>query len=192
MGKEDARERLGALATTEARAASIRAYNPVLVPGLLQTENYMRHQFSAGLFQGATEADIDDLVEARLKRQSVLDRLRSYLVLLDESILRRSMGSRDIAREQFELLIGMARRPKITIQIIPFSAAAYPAAGPMTILDLADGGQAVHVDGPASGTTTTEPRIVQVCMEQFEMVRSHAASVPDSAAMIHDRIKELR
>lgn len=191
IGAEDARERVAELAKVEAQATAIRSYSPLLVPGLMQTRAYMRHQFGAAWFSGATDADIDQLVETRLARQGVLDTVRSYLLLLDEAVLRRAIGDREVAREQFEHVLALARRPNVTVQLIPFSTPAYPAAGPMVILDLKDGNQVVHLDGPVSGTTTSAPDIVQACSERFELLRSQAASVPDSIRMIQERLREL-
>lgn len=191
IGDEDAYERVATLSRVEAQAVAIRSYSPLLVPGLMQTKAYMRHQFGAAWFSGASTADIDQLVETRIARQSVLDTVRSYLLLLDESVLRRAIGDRDVAREQFEHLLNLARKPNITLQILPFSTPAYPAAGPMVIFDLKDGSQAVHLDGPATGTTTTSPDIVQACSERFELLRSQAASIPESIRLIQARLKEL-
>lgn len=192
IGAEDARERVAELAKVEAQATAIRAYSPLYVPGLMQTREYMRQHFGAARFSGATDADIDQLVETRLGRQGVLDTVRSYLVLLDEAVLRRAIGDRDIAREQFEHLLNLARRPRITIQLIPFATPAYPAAGPMVILDLRDGTQAVHLENPVGGTTTAATGSVQVCVERFELVRTQAASVPDTISMIQERLRELQ
>lgn len=192
IGAEDARERVAELSKVEAQATAIRAYSPLYVPGLMQTKEYMRQHFGAARFSGATEADIDQLVETRLGRQDVLEKLRSYLVLLDEAVLRRAIGDRDIAREQFEHLLNLARRPRITIQLIPFATPAYPAAGPMVILDLRDGTQAAHLENPVGGTTTTAPGTVQACVERFELVRTQAASAPDTISMIEERLRELQ
>lgn len=192
IGAEDARSRVAGLARVEANATAIRAYSPLHVPGLMQTRAYMELQFGTARFSGATDADIEQLVETRLARQGVLDKLRSYLVILDEAILRRATGSRELAREQFEHILELAHRPRITVLVIPFSVVAHPAAGPMVLFDLETGGRAVHLDNPVSGTTSTDSGIVQACNEQFEMVRSQAASVPDSSAMIKDRLRELQ
>lgn len=192
IGEEDARERVAELAKAEAKATAIRTYSPLFVPGLLQTRAYMRHLFGAALYSGATDADIDQLVETRLGRQSALETVRSYLVLLDEAVLRRAIGDREVAREQFRHLIALARQPKINVQVIPFTAVAYPAPGPLVIFDLKDGTQAVHLDGPRGGTTTSTAGIVAECVEQFEMLRTQAASLPESLQMIQERLEELQ
>lgn len=188
---EDATARVAELAKAEELAAAIRSYNPVLVPGLLQTEGYMRHLLGAGRFSGVTDEEIDERVAVRLRRQRVLAKLRSYLTVLDEAVLRRVIGNQQIMIEQLDHLLKLARSPRITIQIMPFEKLAYPAAGPMAILDLADGGQAVHLDGPVSGLTTSRPGIVGACTERYEMLRSQAVSVPESVRMIQERMEEL-
>lgn len=190
--RDDARARIADLAKAERHSTAIRTYSPVLVPGLLQTEGYMRHQFGAARFSGASDEEIDQRVQVRLRRQTVLQTLRSYLVILDEAVLHRIIGGPQIIHEQLTHLLVLARSPRINVQIMPFATVSYPAAGPMTILDLADGGQAVHLDGPISGTTTTRPGIVQDCTERFDMLRSQAASLPESVQMIQERLEDFK
>lgn len=193
IGAQDARERLGGVAELEARAAAIRTYSPVVMPGLLQTEAYMRHQFSSARLNGATPADIESLVETRLKRQRVLSSLRSYQALIDESVLLRTVGNRETARRQVEHLLALAQTPRLSIQVVPLAAVSLPPIGPLTVFDLTDGQQAIHLDAAVggSGTTSRATEVVRTGMQQFEIVHSCALSLLESARILEARIKEL-
>ncbi|MEV4379055.1 helix-turn-helix transcriptional regulator [Streptosporangium sp. NPDC049644] len=111
----------------EAGASSIRTWEIVLVPGLLQTEGYVRALWRAARI--LDETLIDRHVQARLLRQEILFRENppTLLALIDEAALRKSIGGAEVMREQISHLIEMAARPNITIQVVPDSAGAHPA-----------------------------------------------------------------
>lgn len=121
----------------EAGAASIRNFEPIVVPGLLQTEEYAR-RMSRG---GPRELDRDEIerrVQVRMERQRLLareDRPRLWAVI-DEAVIRRVVGSPDVMREQLLHLVDSAEQGKTTLQVVPFSAGAHAGTtGPFIILD---------------------------------------------------------
>ena len=107
----------------EESAALIRAYEPQVVPGLLQTEGYVR-AITAASFPAASDEETERRVALRLARQQLLSRPEppEYWVVLDETVLRRPVGGRKVMRAQLEHLIAAAGRLKVTIQVIPFAA----------------------------------------------------------------------
>jgi transcriptional regulator with XRE-family HTH domain len=112
----------------EESASLIRAYEPQVVPGLLQTPEYAR-AISAASFPGATAEETDRRVTLRLARQELFRRPAppEYWVVLDETVLRRPIGGPDVMRGQIAHLIEAADSPAITIQVIPFAAGWHPA-----------------------------------------------------------------
>jgi len=104
-------------------ATEIKSYHIDMVPGLLQTEDYARAMIRAWEPE-ADERLIDNQVETRMKRQDVLRRTgRPSLrldVVLGEGALRRVLGDRKIMRVQLKHLAFMARRPNITVRVLPF------------------------------------------------------------------------
>ena len=112
----------------EESASLIRAYEPQVVPGLLQTEGYIR-AITVASFPAASEDFTERAVALRLARQHLLARPEppGYWVVLDETVLRRPIGGRKVMRAQLEHLIDVAARPKVTIQVIPFAAGWHPA-----------------------------------------------------------------
>ena len=112
----------------EESASLIRAYEPQVVPGLLQTEGYIR-AITAASSPAATEDFTERAVALRLARQQLLGRPDppEYRVVLDETVLRRTIGGHKVMRAQLEHLIQAAGQPQVTIQVIPFAAGWHPA-----------------------------------------------------------------
>jgi transcriptional regulator with XRE-family HTH domain len=108
----------------EEAASVLRTYEPLVVPGLLQTEEYadtiIRKHADAG-----TPADlIQTRMEIRLTRQHLLEQPSppTSIFVLDQAAVQRLVGERNIARGQLDRLINLATRPNITIEVVPFSA----------------------------------------------------------------------
>jgi transcriptional regulator with XRE-family HTH domain len=108
----------------ESEAASISHFC-TLVPGLLQTSAYARAVLfdMTGDDQGLTESELDGLVAIRMRRQAALTRAENplaFTVVLDESALRRPVGTTDVMREQLEALVDLAG--VVDLRVRPFSA----------------------------------------------------------------------
>jgi transcriptional regulator with XRE-family HTH domain len=123
----------------ESAASLIRAYEGQLVPGLLQTEDYVR-----SVVQGAlddTPEEIERRVALRMARQTLLERPDAprLWVVLDEAALRRPVGGSKVMRAQLERLIRATEMPNVTLQVILMRDGAHPAmVGAFSILRFAD------------------------------------------------------
>ncbi|MCX4960045.1 helix-turn-helix domain-containing protein [Streptomyces virginiae] len=131
----------GAYIGLEAEAAAIRCYEPLVVPGLLQTPAYARAVIEGTIPQAAAEQAAARL-QVRLRRQLRLgargNALRLWAVL-DESSLRRVVGSREVMREQLEHLIHLGAQPHITVQVLPHDVGAHPGvSGQFALLEFTD------------------------------------------------------
>ncbi len=125
----------------ENSASVIQAFQPLLIPGLLQDEEYARAIIRA--FSGsATHKRVEELVQLRLRRQEELFGRSSppeMLFVIDEAALHRWVGGRDVMRHQLSRLKEEAARETVTIEVLPFSAGAHPGMqGPFTILEFED------------------------------------------------------
>lgn len=126
------------LFASEAAAAAMYKYEPTVIPGLLQTEEYARALLE-GL--GHTEEKIERMVRARLDRQELLENEhRSELhFIIGEAALSRPVGGRGVMTRQIELLKYVSRRDEIYLQALPFSVGSHPSMGvAFTILQFAD------------------------------------------------------
>lgn len=110
----------------ERRATSLCWWEPLLVPGLVQTADYARALFEAWRSAGSDD-ELDQLVDARMERQAILERPRppALWVILDEGVLHRRIGSGKIMQDQLAHLAGMSGRPNITIQVVPGEVGAH-------------------------------------------------------------------
>jgi transcriptional regulator with XRE-family HTH domain len=109
------------LVETERSAVSIRTYESYVIPGLLQTEDYARHAVSATRPR-LSEDEIQRAVTLRMTRQQILDEQDNppkLWAIIDESVLRRETGSKDVMRAQCQYLLDAGQRPHIAIQVIP-------------------------------------------------------------------------
>jgi transcriptional regulator with XRE-family HTH domain len=116
----------GAYVGLEAAAAEIRSYEPLVVPGLLQTEDYTRAMVLAARPELPGEL-VEQRIRVRMKRQSLLsqDDPLTLSVILDEAVLRRPVGGPDVMRRQLERLRAAAELPNVTLQVLPFAAGAH-------------------------------------------------------------------
>jgi hypothetical protein len=114
------------LAELESRTSSIRVHEPLLVPGLLQTDAYTR---AVCLTAGDSDQEIDDYVNFRLARQRIIEdgSVDEYHVVIHEGALRTCVGDPHVTRKQLQRLIEAARMPHVTVQVFPFEAGAYSA-----------------------------------------------------------------
>jgi len=110
----------------ESSASLIRNFEPLFVPALLQTEEYARAAIS--ISEAHNPQKIDSLVDLRMQRQEVLVREpvpRCYFIM-DEAVIRRVTGGRDVMRRQLRQLRTLAEYPNVTIGIVPFGQGIYP------------------------------------------------------------------
>lgn len=174
----------------ESEAATIRTYEPELVPGLLQTPDYARAVIRAGR-PADTSEEIDRRVEVRLERQDVLFRSDppppKVSVVLNEGVLVRRVGSPDVMRTQIEHIMKKRDRANIVVQILPFSAGAHPAmVGPftmLTFLDAADPG-VVNVENHTGAHALEKPEEIRTYEEIWGAIQAKAVSPDDSRAVM--------
>ena len=114
----------------EQAAELIRTYEIQFVPGLLQTDAYARAVISLGHGK-ATEAEIERRASLRMRRKQMLERPDGPTVwaVLDEAVLRRTIGGRNVLREQIEALLAVCESPKVRLQVMPFTSGGHAAAG---------------------------------------------------------------
>ncbi|MBT2492977.1 helix-turn-helix domain-containing protein [Streptomyces sp. ISL-96] len=127
----------------EGAASLIRAYEPQFVPGLLQTESYARAIMRSGAIgrtgSGAADA-IERHVALRMERQSLLTRpdAPKFWVVMDETVLRRPVGSPDVLGEQIDRLLEAVEMPNVTLQVVEFSTGHHPGTyGPFVLFRFA-------------------------------------------------------
>jgi transcriptional regulator with XRE-family HTH domain len=173
----------------ERDAVTLHTWQSALIPGLLQTPEYARAVLTSWRLD--TDGDIEAKLAARTGRQAILDRddPPDLCALLDESVLHRCIGSAAIMAGQLEHLAQAARRPNVTIQLVPEQAGAYAGlSGAFWVASAATGQQAAHLETGVQGMTVIEPALVRKAARLFEMLRSDALPWTRSLELIAEAI----
>jgi transcriptional regulator with XRE-family HTH domain len=157
----------------ESAASIARSFETLLVPGLLQTEEYARTIITE--FEGP--GHLDTLVEIRMRRQDLLDRADPPLLffILDEAVVRRQIGGKAVMRQQIRRLLEAADRPNVTIEVVPFSAGAHPGLkGPFVVIEFPDAedDDVLYLENPQGDLVGRDyPEEVSEHREAFEALR---------------------
>lgn len=124
----------------ETDAAVVYDYQLAIVPGLLQTAGYARAVFRGSPLQ-RTENELERTVQVRILRQRRLaeDPLLELVAIVDETVLRRSIGGADVMRDQLRHLVRQAALPSVSFQVIPASVGAHQGMnGSFTVVGFAE------------------------------------------------------
>jgi transcriptional regulator with XRE-family HTH domain len=128
----------------ETAAATIWNFEPMFVPGLLQTPDYTRALLSRVGLRGAGEEAIDRALTTRRYRQEILHRTPPVQlhVLIDESAIERTIGGARVMANQLEHLWAMSERTNVFLGIVPLAQGAYPAMrSPFVVMRFGDPAQ---------------------------------------------------
>ncbi|MFF0890033.1 Scr1 family TA system antitoxin-like transcriptional regulator [Streptomyces sp. NPDC003456] len=173
----------------ETRASYISTYQCQLVYGLFQTQAYARAVL------GVEQADkLDEMVAARMDRQLVLQRDRppALWAVLDEAVLYREIGGREVMREQLARLLGFFGRPWTHIQVLPFAAGQHAAMmGSYTLLRFDSNPDIHYAESYDQGHMTANPEVIRERSVGYARLQAEALSERESAALIA-RVMEER
>lgn len=169
----------------EARAHTLRFWQPVILPGLVQTEAYAYEIYQvAGRGHERAKAD----TEARMARQSILSRpdAPTVVIVLDELVLHRPIGSAQVMAEQCAKLLDLSTNPSVLIHVLPSALGASPGlGGPVSLATSTSGEPDVLLTGSLlEDMVTTDPQQVRTAGNILERVRGRAASTDDSKTII--------
>jgi hypothetical protein len=177
----------------ESDATAIYNYEPLCIPGLLQTGDYARAVIAAGN-RDLAEGAVDQLVRTRMGRQALLSRFDAPMlaVMMDEMVLRRPVGDSGCMHGQLQHLINMASRPRVEIRVVPFAVGANPGLeGPMMIMEFDAQPTLVHVEIRSASGFLEEPTEVRSAKVAWRGLLSMALSPDDSVRLIAEIAGEL-
>lgn len=173
----------------ESAAESLRVFEPLTVPGQLQTEQYARVIISTSTRELSAE-EVGQRVEVRLRRQDVIfssdDPLR-LSVVLDEAALRREVGGPAVMAGQARRLIEAAAHPRVRIQVLAFAQGSHVAmAGSFGIFSFPGepGGDVSFTDTMAGSLFIERPAEVATAREAFDELSAQALSREDTIALL--------
>jgi Domain of unknown function (DUF5753)/Helix-turn-helix domain len=203
---KDARERgwwtsyqdvfTGSYVALEDASPVISTYCSELVHGLLQSPGYAREVIRSA-WPGCDEQCVERRAAARLARQqAVLGRNAppDLVCVLNEAVLRRRIGGPRVMREQLQALSDAARRPNVTIRVLPFTAGAHAGlAGSFVVLEFTDSHDAnvAYVEGAAADLCMDSTAEVMRYKRAFERIAALALGPVETTAMIAAAIKHV-
>lgn len=178
----------------EADALILRSFDIELIPGLLQTEGYIRHLLAQGY--PLSQKEIDKRVGARLERQKRLTEPEplQLVAVLSESALQRCARDRAVAKDQLTLLVECAQRDNVDLRVLPFDAGVHVGTGPYSVLmfpeDLLP--PVAYQEYAVGGHIVDEPVIVDRLTTLFSELQDRSLGRDESAALVSQLAKRTR
>jgi hypothetical protein len=172
----------------EADASITRVWEPIVLPGLLQSEAYMRALIGTGRRHDRKET-IERRVALRRMRQARLTAPAplQLVACIDESVIHRVVGGPSVMHEQRHKLIEVAALPNVSMRIVPYSAGEHPfMGGSVALLEFPDVAHldVVYLEGLAGDYYEEQPAEVKRYRDEFERLRNRALSEASSIALI--------
>jgi transcriptional regulator with XRE-family HTH domain len=174
----------------ERTATSLCWWEPLLVPGLMQTADYARALFRA--WPMAEGDELEEMVATRMDRQAILGRAGppSLWAIMDETVVYRRIGEAKIMYDQLGHLTALAERPGITIQVVPADTGAHVGLLGAFIIAAGNGAETVYMESPDAGQTTEVPGVVAKLTQTFNVLRAVALSPAASRELIMKAAEE--
>lgn len=179
----------------ETEASSVLEFSGLNIPGLLQTEDYIRALLRTG--QRRTSAELRNDVAIRAIRQKRLideERPLELTAIVDEAALAREVGGREVMRAQLHRLIEAAQLPRITLQVLPFHAGAHDAMnGAFTMLSFPEPDEVdlLYVEYVTGALHIEDESELRAARLIFDRLRSQALPPQDSVALIERLAEDL-
>ncbi|MFE2500340.1 helix-turn-helix transcriptional regulator [Streptomyces sp. G9] len=176
-------------ALLEEAALSLQLFVTNVVHGLFQTEAYARALIGGG-HPPLPDARVEELVQLRMARKALFDRdpLPMIEIIIDESVLRRVIGSEEIMREQLLHLVACAQRRNVTLLVLPLNAGKYGeyagAHGEMNLLETSEHEHLVYLEPQDESLLISAPAKVSTYAQRYAKIRSQALGPRESLDLI--------
>ncbi|WP_431887878.1 helix-turn-helix domain-containing protein [Nocardiopsis alba] len=184
--------RFAELPDLEGAATQIREFQPLVFPGLVQTEDYARSVFE-DIFPGMPSASIEELVQARMTRQCILEEEPRplTLLLLGESVLHQQVGARGsgLLIEQAQRVLSEMESGKVRVQIIPRDTGRhYGSGGPFRLYTFADEPSVASAEYMTGETVISDKDRYQECVTTFGLLQGEALSEAGTLQMLRELV----
>ncbi|MEU2429090.1 helix-turn-helix transcriptional regulator [Streptomyces sp. NPDC007861] len=181
----------------EQKALVLRLYATHVIHGLFQTEEYARALIGGG-YPPLSEQRVDELVEARIARRALFDRepVGTIELVLEESALRRPIGSEEIMQDQLLYLAACARRRNVTYQVLPLNAGLdgeYAGArGEINLVETPEHDHLVYLEIQDESLLIRDPGKVSAYAQRYAKIRAQALTPRESLGLIEQLVGEQR
>ncbi|MGW0731074.1 helix-turn-helix domain-containing protein [Streptomyces sp. NPDC002851] len=178
----------------EKQAETLEEWAPNVLPGLLQTEPYMRVLMRYGKLTAPQET-VEKRVRGRLKRAELWSREDRpfYWVILREALIRKSLLRPADMAEQLEHIVGVIRSTESVLQIVPKTTVAYPLMhGMAKVMTFVDAPPLVWTEGNYDGQMVDYPALVKEYRRSYDLLRAIALPPDASLALIEEAARTYR
>jgi len=187
VSNEVAPEWLGKWVSLEEKASSLLTFVPLVIPGLLQTEDYARAVLRLGK---ESPLDLEERVSERIRRQHVLAREEPplYHAILDEAVISRPVGSPNIMHDQLMRVVDLAEQTEmIIVQVIPFRVGGHAGfgGGPIVLASF-DGKEVAYVDNALRGDVVEKSEDVSAIRRIWQKLSAKALHEDESVQLIRE------
>jgi transcriptional regulator with XRE-family HTH domain len=170
----------------ENAATAISQFEPMFVPGILQTEDYALAVLRASY---GAQSPAERLVSLRTRRRDLLasEGAPAFSFVLDESVIRRLVGGPSVMRDQLTHLVNLASLPNVTIQVVPFTVGVHPGMkGSFKVIEFDDepGGSVAFLEGPYRDIISEDPEETVRYLENFRRVAQLALGPSESVGFL--------
>ncbi|MFF4160541.1 helix-turn-helix domain-containing protein [Streptomyces sp. NPDC001678] len=170
----------------EAEAIAISSYQPMRIPGLLQTEEYAREQIS-NCWPPLDDETVEVRIANRMKRQALLDKQeRVFSYVIGEPALRHPIASREEHQRQLRHLLAAGERRNVTIQALRFDRAPIGNEGSLILLETPEHKHFAYEEGQLTSALTAEPDKVSKAAKRLARITQLAMSPDESASFIKE------
>ncbi|MEU6885379.1 helix-turn-helix transcriptional regulator [Streptomyces viridosporus] len=173
-------------ARLERTAVSLCTYECRLVPGLLQTEGYVRALCENEIPPLSDEA-LETTVRARMERQQLLwERPNTaFDFVVEEAVFMRRLGGTQVTAEQLDLVLELSLLRNVTVQVMPANSEQHAClSGPVRLLEMPDGRWRAYSEGQENGRLIADPKEVSRIHMRYARLRSQALSPKDSMGLL--------
>lgn len=174
----------------ESRASLMYVFEFGVIKGIFQTYDYAYEVLKSG----RRAEEVEQLASGRMERKKIFERddPPQIVAVFDEGVIRRTVGGRELMREQIAHLIEMSGMPNVTMHIVPPGKGAYPGVmGAFTILRFDDGPDMVYTEGYLGGSITGNATNVRGHTVHFDLIRGAAMSADESLEFLHMAREDL-
>ncbi|TYK50952.1 helix-turn-helix domain-containing protein [Actinomadura decatromicini] len=172
----------------ERRANLVKTYEPSLIPGLLQRENYARAVFEIG-----RRTDVDEAVAERLARQEILTRKDpcKLMAILDTAAVLRAFGDADVMRDQLGYLLEISERPNVFLRVTSDRLVGYDCiGGGFTVLQTPTGDLGFATYG-STGHISLDPLDVQDQAIRYDQIGMSSLTVEATRAFLRKTLESI-
>ena len=194
--KDVAPEKLLELIDYESAASAMSQFEPMFIPGILQTEEYARAVLQVFYDEKSAAERLVAMVDLRTRRTGLLtsDNAPKFSFILDESVIHRVVGSPAIMSRQFQHLANLAKLSNVTVHVVPFTAGLHPGMkGPFEVVQFAGepDDNIVFLEGPQGDIISEDQMETMSYLEAFTRITAASLGPADAVKRLLQAADEI-